>query len=206
MRRSKATSSGNVSHGSTASMLAMRQFLALALMFGLMTAACLAFETAGSSTLRLWKRSQNANRGTLASRSAKKPTFISKTQKWERASDDDGKYPYDAVGSLLRHGPAPFLSRLTDPAGYEQTVLAYMASTGVSRAEATGNMDAKLNNPADWAYRKLEEKRGKPKVDFTRLDKKDAALVVLWAVFITPLTLSVIVQTISQYEGPHRPM
>lgn len=136
---------------------------------------------------------------------AKKPTFNQTTQKWERASDDDGKYPYDALGALLRHGPAPFLTRLTNPSEYEQGVLKYMASTGVSRAEATGNMDAKLNNAADWAFQKLAEKKGAPKVDYTRLDKKEAALVIIWALGITPLVISVIGQTISQYEGPHHP-
>lgn len=52
-----------------------------------------------------------------------------------------------------------------------------MATAKVDRAEATGNIDAKLNNAIDWAYQKMEEKNGKPKVDYTRLDKKQAALV-----------------------------
>jgi len=134
----------------------------------------------------------------IAPLSARKPTFNKKTQKWERASDDDGKYPYDAVGSLLRHGPSPFITRVTDPDLFEQMVLKYMATEGVTRAEATGNMDAKLNNGADWMYQKMEEKKGAPKVDYTRLDKKDAALTVIWALGITPLAVSVDLQTFGQ--------
>jgi len=128
-----------------------------------------------------------------------KPKFDTQSQKWEKAADDDGDYPYDAVGALLRHGPAPFLARLVNPTMYEQAVLKYMAVEGVSRAEATGNMDAKLNNAADWAYQKMEEKRGAPKVDYTRLKKKDAILVIVWALGITPLTVYVIQKTLSQF-------
>ena len=126
------------------------------------------------------------------------PTFNKETQKWEKAASDDGKYPYDAVGALLRHGPFPFVSRVLSPDDYEQQVLKYMAVAKVDRAEATGNMDAKLNNAADWAYQKMEEKRGRPKVDFTYLDKKKAALTATWAIFIIPTVYYVIEKTFSQ--------
>jgi len=59
----------------------------------------------------------------------------------------------------------------------------------------TGNMDAKLNNAADWMYQKQEEKRGKPKVDYTVLDQKQAILTTVWAVFITPVAADVIIKT-----------
>lgn len=132
-----------------------------------------------------------------------KPTFDKATETWQKSAGDDGQYPYDAVGALLRHGPSPFLKRITDPKGYEQSVLQYMAATGCSRAEATGNMDAKLNNAADWAYQKLEEKKTGKKVDYTVLDAKDAALTVIWALGITPLVLYSIAQTASQFgTGP----
>ena len=136
----------------------------------------------------------------------KPPTFHKITQKWERASGDDGVYPYDAFGALLRHGPSSFLSRISNPSEYEQGILKYMAATGVSRAEATGNMDAKLGNAADWAFQKLAEKNGAPKVDYTKLDQKNTILRVVWALFITPLVISVILQTVSQFEGPHPPV
>ena len=127
-----------------------------------------------------------------------KPTFNKSTEQWERSPADDGVYPYDAVGALLRHGPNAFISRVTNPTEYEQFVLNYMAEVGVDRAEATGNVDAKLNNAMDWAYQKMEEKKGKPKVDYTVLKKKDAILAVIWAVFIVPLTASVIQSTLAQ--------
>ena len=131
--------------------------------------------------------------------SAAKPKYNAKTQTWTPAAGDDGKYPYDAVGALLRHGPAPFISRVTNPGEYEQGILKYMASSGVSRAEATGNMDAMLNNRPDWMSQKMAEKKGAAVVDYTELKKKDAILVLVWAFGITPLGISVIMKTASQF-------
>ena len=74
-----------------------------------------------------------------------------------------------------------------------------MLSANCDRAEATGNTDAKLNNAMDWAYQKMEEKNGKPKVDFTRLDKKQAVLTVVWAFGITPLAINVVWNTADQF-------
>ncbi|KAL3801332.1 hypothetical protein HJC23_006942 [Cyclotella cryptica] len=127
------------------------------------------------------------------------PTLNKETNRWEKSPLDDGKYPYDAIGSALRHGPSPFLTRVFNGDEYEQGVLKYMATAKVDRAEATGNIDAKLNNPIDWAYQKMEEKNGKPKVDYTRLDKKQAALTIVWALGITPLAINVIVNTADQF-------
>jgi hypothetical protein len=135
--------------------------------------------------------------------SSTKPIFDKATEKWTKSPNDDGKYPYDAVGALLRHGPSPFVQRVVNSKGYEQSVLEYMANTGCSRAEATGNMDAKLNNAADWAFQKLEEKKTGKKVDYTVLDPKQAALTAIWALGITPLVVYSVVQTASQFgTGP----
>ena len=123
----------------------MQSFRVLLLVLALVCTASAFAPTSPSSSVR-------QSIGVL---SAKKPTFNKSTQKWEPASGDDGKYPYDAIGSFLRFGTGPFLKRVTDANGYEQDVLEYMAGTGASRAEATGNMDAKLFNPADWAYQKV---------------------------------------------------
>mmetsp|Transcript_42216 Transcript_42216/g.101995 ORF Transcript_42216/g.101995 Transcript_42216/m.101995 type:complete len:182 (-) Transcript_42216:208-753(-) len=128
-----------------------------------------------------------------------KPKFNKATDKWEPSPADDGKYPYDAIGALLRHGPPAFISRVTDSGEYEQFVLNYMAIAGVDRAEATGNIDAKLANPVDWSFQKMEEKKGKPKVDYTELKPKNAILAIIWALGITPLTINVIQQTVSQW-------
>lgn len=127
------------------------------------------------------------------------PTFNKETNRYEKSPLDDGEYPYDAIGSALRHGPSPFLTRVFNADEYEQGVLKYMLTAKVGRAEATGNIDAKLNNALDWAYQKQEEKNGKPKVDYTRLDKKQAALTVVWALGITPLAVNVILNTADQF-------
>ena len=78
---------------------------------------------------------------------------------------------------------------MSNPAEYEQMVLQYMAEAGVSRAEATGNMDAKLNNVLDWSYQKKEERNGAPKVDYTLLKTKDAILTTVWGLGITALVV-----------------
>jgi hypothetical protein len=137
--------------------------------------------------------------GALSAAKQRKPTYDAKTQRWTPAAGDDGKYPYDALGALLRHGPSPFITRLTNPDTYEQGIMKYMNNAGVSRAEATGNMDAQMNNPADWMFQKTAEKNGAEKVDYTVLKKKDAILVLVWAFGITPLGISVIQQTVSQF-------
>jgi hypothetical protein len=155
-----------------------------------------------STNLSIFGRKSSGGSSFSSSKSTK-PVFDKATETWQKSAADDGKYPYDAVGALLRHGPAPFLQRIIDPQKYEQSVLQYMAATGCTRAEATGNMDAKLNNAADWAYQKLEEKKTGKKVDYTVLDSKDAALTIVWALGITPLVLYSIAQTASQFgTGP----
>lgn len=133
------------------------------------------------------------------------PTLNKDTGRYEKSPLDDGKYPYDAIGSALRHGPSPFLTRVFNADEYEQGVLKYMLTAQVDRAEATGNIDAKLNNVLDWQYQKMEEKKGKPKVDYTRLDKKQAALTVIWALGITPLAVSVVVDTANQFMNSPGP-
>ena len=39
------------------------------------------------------------------------------------------------------------------------------------------------------------EQNGKPKVDYTKLDKKQAVLTTVWALGITPLAINVIAST-----------
>jgi hypothetical protein len=133
------------------------------------------------------------------------PTFNKETNRYEKSPLDDGQYPYDAIGAALRHGPSPFLTRVFNADEYEQGILKYMYTAKVDRAEATGNIDAKLNNAIDWAYQKMEEKNGKPKVDYTRLDKKQAALTAVWALGITPLAINVILNTADQFMNAPGP-
>jgi len=97
--------------------------------------------------------------------------------------------------SLLRF----YISGITNSDEYEQGVLKYMAVAKVSRSEATGNVDAKLNNAMDWMYQKKEEAAGKPKVDYTKLDRKQALLTTAWAVLIIPLVVQVVYETVTQF-------
>lgn len=83
------------------------------------------------------------------------PTFDDATQRYIKNPNDDGVLPYDAVGAALRHGPVPFFTRIFNADEYEQGVLKYMGTAKVSRAEAVGNMDAKLNNPMGKSLSKL---------------------------------------------------
>ena len=133
------------------------------------------------------------------------PTFDDATQRYIKNPLDDGEYPYDAIGSALRHGPSPFITRTFKADEYEQAVLKYMGTYKCTRAEATGNTDARLNNQLDWMYQKQEEKNGKPKVDYTKLDPKQAVLTVVWALGITPLTVYVIQSTFFQFSSEPGP-
>lgn len=55
------------------------------------------------------------------------------------------------------------------------------------------------------SYQKMEEKNGKPKIDYTRLDPKQAALTSVWALAITPLVINVITSTVSQFNNEPGP-
>ena len=136
-----------------------------------------------------------------ASTKAPVPTFDADSGRYTKSPQDDGEYPYDAIGAALRHGPSPFFTRIFNSDEYEQGVLKYMYTQKVTRAEATGNVDAKLNNAVDWAYQKMEEKKGKKKVDYTKLDKKQAILTSVWALGVTPLAINVVIKTINEFSS-----
>jgi hypothetical protein len=55
------------------------------------------------------------------------------------------------------------------------------------------------------SYQKMEEKNGKPKIDYTRLDPKQAALTSVWALAITPLVINVIASTVTQFNNEPGP-
>jgi hypothetical protein len=44
-----------------------------------------------------------------------------------------------------------------------------------------------------------KEKKGKPNVDYTRLDPKQAVLTAVWALGITPLAINAIESTLYQF-------
>jgi hypothetical protein len=134
--------------------------------------------TAGPSTTTI--TSQTTARTSLAM----VPRYDPISGRWEpTTADDDASAGYPPVGSLIRQGPVPFLQRLKDADNYDQGVLKMMASEGMSRGEAQGNMDAYLLNPNDWALQKIEEKNGAAKFDYANANMDDGDLILTgtWA-------------------------
>mmetsp|Transcript_15359 Transcript_15359/g.33400 ORF Transcript_15359/g.33400 Transcript_15359/m.33400 type:complete len:195 (-) Transcript_15359:281-865(-) len=113
------------------------------------------------------------------------PKYDKATKRWVSTSDTDCDEGYDALGTLLRFGPVPYIKRLTQPDVVEQAVLKYQVREGCSRTEAQANMDAYFENPNDWFQQKLEEKRGLPKRDYTYIDKTEILFSLVWAVVVT---------------------
>eukprot|EP00560_Eucampia_antarctica_P005272 CAMPEP_0197835324 /NCGR_PEP_ID=MMETSP1437-20131217/25382_1 /TAXON_ID=49252 ORGANISM="Eucampia antarctica, Strain CCMP1452" /NCGR_SAMPLE_ID=MMETSP1437 /ASSEMBLY_ACC=CAM_ASM_001096 /LENGTH=124 /DNA_ID=CAMNT_0043440663 /DNA_START=269 /DNA_END=643 /DNA_ORIENTATION=- len=99
---------------------------------------------------------------------------------------------YDKVGSLLRYGPKPYLTRMFNEDTYDQAVLKYMANEKCGRMEAQGNMDCFFDNAQDWALAKMIEKKGGYKRDYAKLDQKQAALSVVWGIGVTLVIVSIV--------------
>jgi hypothetical protein len=66
------------------------------------------------------------------------PKFNKTTQRWEKTATAETGYPL--YETLLRNGPVPFLTRLTNNDDYEQAVLKFQAAEKCSVNEAQGNM------------------------------------------------------------------
>lgn len=110
---------------------------------------------------------------------------------------------YGIIGSLYRAGPVPFIQRIVNADTYEQAVLKYMAREGCDRIEAQGNMDAFLENPQDWGYQKMDEKRGRPKKDYANanMDPKQIILSTVWACVVVVFFYDAITGTIEGRYG-----
>ena len=114
------------------------------------------------------------------------PKYDESTQRW---TDPSGETGYGPIGSLLRQGPLPLIQRLRDADGYEQGVLKMMATDGMTRNQAQGNMDAYLSNPNDWAIQKLEEKKTGVMYDYetANMDPKQLVLTGVWAIAVVSI-------------------
>jgi hypothetical protein len=110
--------------------------------------------------------SSSASSRIPTSPTALQPKFDPTTERWEPTSDADTEGAYSPLGSLIRAGPKPFFVRLLNGSEYEQAVYKYMASEGVGRKEAQGNLDAYFENAQDWAYQKNVERNGGYKKDY----------------------------------------
>jgi hypothetical protein len=96
---------------------------------------------------------------------------------------------YDVFGTLVRQGPKPAITRLTQPKDYEQAILKFMAQDQCDYLTAQGNMDAYLRNPADWTYQRMEDtKRGiEKKRDYVTIRTNEIVLVMVWSVIVVAL-------------------
>ncbi|KAL3933846.1 MAG: hypothetical protein SGARI_003610, partial [Bacillariaceae sp.] len=92
------------------------------------------------------------------------PTFNKSTQRWEKPATAEKGYPI--YETLLRNGPVPFFTRLTNADDYEQAVMKFQANEKSSINYAQGNMDAYFENPNDWAYQRVQEEKGGWKKDY----------------------------------------
>lgn len=111
------------------------------------------------------------------------PRFDRKEQKWLYGGpEDEPSAGYDALGSLLRHGPLPFFQRVFKADEYEQAVLKFMAVEKLDRNQAQGNMDAYLRNPNDWAIERFQMQKTGSKIDYAKLETKSLVLTLAWVV------------------------
>jgi hypothetical protein len=108
------------------------------------------------------------------------PKFVG--NKWvPQGPEDEPSAGYDTLGTILRQGPEPAITRIFNPDDYEQAVLKFMATEKCDRNTAQGNMDAYLRNPPDWTYIRMEdEKRGYVR-DYVTLKPKEIAKVAVWS-------------------------
>lgn len=128
-----------------------------------------------SDSFALSSRRRTSSTGSLGMA----PRYDPSSGLWEATKpEEDSEAGYPLVGSLIRQGPLPFFQRLKDPFQYDQAVLKMMASEGMDRNEAQGNMDAYLQNPNDWALQKMEEKNGAPKFDYANANIDDNSLIL----------------------------
>jgi hypothetical protein len=91
---------------------------------------------------------------------------------------------YDILGTLLRQGPEPTLTRIFSPDDYEQAVLKFMATEKCDRNTAQGNMDAYLRNPPDWAYVRMQDQKNGYVRDYVTLNPVEVAKVVVWSTIV----------------------
>ncbi len=120
----------------------------------------------------------------------------------QRAHCDDGKYPYDAVGALLRHGPVPFITRMTNARRVRAGSAEVHGRGQGFEVEAWGTWTPSLNNAMDWMYQKQAEKDGAPvRGRHMVLDRKQATDHRL-AFGINPLAVNVVDETVTQAMMP----
>jgi hypothetical protein len=114
------------------------------------------------------------------------PKFVG--NKWVPQTPEDGpEAGYDIVGTLVRQGPEPTLTRIFSPDDYEQAVLKFMATEKCDRNTAQGNMDAYLRNPPDWTYVRMEDQKRGFVRDYVTLKPLEVGKVIVWSTIVFAL-------------------
>ena len=114
------------------------------------------------------------------------PKFVG--NKWVPQTPEDGpEAGYDVIGTILRQGPEPALTRIFSPDDYEQAVLKFMATEKCDRNTAQGNMDAYLRNPPDWTYVRLEDQKRGYVRDYVSLKPLEVGKVLVWSTIVFAL-------------------
>jgi hypothetical protein len=114
------------------------------------------------------------------------PKFVG--NKWVPQTPEDGpEAGYDVIGTFLRQGPEPTLTRIFSPDDYEQAVLKFMATEKCDRNTAQGNMDAYLRNPPDWTYVRMEDQKRGFVRDYVTLKPLEVGKVIVWSTIVFAL-------------------
>lgn len=131
--------------------------------------------------------SKNTNNGSQASK-LPKPDPSNPERFLPPASGVSSKDFYPPYVSLLRNGPLPLITRITNPDKYEQAIFKYQWDTKeLDLEEAQANMDAYFSSPDVWAEQKLREQRGEREVyKYAKpLDPERVVLSVVWGSMVT---------------------
>lgn len=111
------------------------------------------------------------------------PKFVG--NKWVPSSPEEmPEAGYGILGTFLRQGPEPTITRIFSPDDYEQAVLKFMATEKCDRNTAQGNMDAYLRNPPDWTYVRMQDQKNGYKRDYVTLNPIEVTKVVVWSTIV----------------------
>jgi hypothetical protein len=139
--------------------------------------------TTTTSAFTITNTNNIASKKTIPSALHMVPKFVG--NKWEASSPEEmPEAGYDVLGTFLRQGPEPTITRIFSPDDYEQAVLKFMATEKCDRKTAQGNMDAYLRNPPDWTYIRMQDQKKGYKRDYVTLSPIAVAKVLVWSTIV----------------------
>jgi len=118
--------------------------------------------------------------------------------------DDDDTSDFDA---LLRFGPAPFITRITQREKYEAAVEKFQRKEGCSKVEAVRNMDAYFSDPDGWVLSRGRIEKYGEKIDYTKKSgvQKRPIFSTFWAVFIFWFFLIFLPTRVQELDNSSKP-